>query len=178
MALRLFAERETAAVSMRELADTAGVTVPGLYYHFDSKTDLIRAVLRARGLTSAAGWPEPPKAERVRERIVAEARREFTRLLGEEAFLRFVQREATGGDPDALEVAAGLTDDWRARWREVLAGSVDLDLRVDLEAAAVCVVTFLWAIFVEYLSYGDPRIIDRIDAFAKLVAPGLTGSLS
>jgi AcrR family transcriptional regulator len=163
---------------MRELADTAGVTVPGLYYHFDSKTDLIREVLRARGLTSVADRPEPPEAERVRERIVAEARREFTRLLGEEVFLRFVQREATGGDPDALEVAAGLTDDWRARWREVLAGSVDLDPRVDLEVAAVCVVTFLWAIFVEYLSYDDPRIIDRIDAFAMLVAPGLTGSLS
>ena len=49
-ALRLFAERGTTAVSMRELADAAGVTVPGLYYHFASKADLIREVYRARGL--------------------------------------------------------------------------------------------------------------------------------
>ena len=40
-ALRLFSERGTTAVSMRELADAAGVTVPGLYYHFASKADLI-----------------------------------------------------------------------------------------------------------------------------------------
>ena len=46
-ALRLFAERGTTAVSMRELADAADVTVPGLYYHFASKADLIREVYRA-----------------------------------------------------------------------------------------------------------------------------------
>jgi AcrR family transcriptional regulator len=33
---------------MRELADGAGVTVPGLYYHFDSKAAIAREVYRAR----------------------------------------------------------------------------------------------------------------------------------
>ena len=40
--LRLFSERGTTAVSMRELAEAADVTVPGLYYHFASKAELVR----------------------------------------------------------------------------------------------------------------------------------------
>src|SRR6476620_9790991 len=79
-ALRLYSERGTAAVSMRELAEAAGVTVPGLYYHFASKADLIREVYRARGF--GAGWnPDadfvPPTAGPVTSIIVEQARREF-----------------------------------------------------------------------------------------------------
>ena len=56
-ALSLFSERGTTAVSMRELADAAGLTVPGLYYHFASKADLIRAVYRARSRRRSVGAP-------------------------------------------------------------------------------------------------------------------------
>ena len=61
-ALRLFSERGTAAVSVRELADAAGVTVPGLYYHFASKADLIREVYRAQGIGRAVEDFSPPLA--------------------------------------------------------------------------------------------------------------------
>src|SRR5215831_10303955 len=82
-ALRLFSERGTAAVSVREVADAAGVTVPGLYYHVASKADLIRELYDAHGVR--AGWdPEhdfvPPKARRVADRIAEQAGREFARL--------------------------------------------------------------------------------------------------
>src|SRR5262245_47843145 len=93
-ALRLYSERGTARVSMRELAEAAGVTVPGLYYHFASKAELIRAVYQARGYGREAADFEPPAARTVEERIVEQARTEFARLVGDEEFLRLMQREA------------------------------------------------------------------------------------
>ena len=66
-ALRLFSERGTTAVSMRELADAAGVTVPGLYYHFASKAELVREVYRASGSSANRGRapdPAPIHADR------------------------------------------------------------------------------------------------------------------
>ena len=62
-ALRLFSERGTTAVSMRELADAADLTVPGLYYHFTSKAELIREVYRAR-LRGRGEIPAEPGAGR------------------------------------------------------------------------------------------------------------------
>ena len=66
-ALRLFSERGTTAVSMRELADAAGVTVPGLYYHFASKAELIREVYRAQGFGQEPGEIELPDARAGRD---------------------------------------------------------------------------------------------------------------
>src|SRR5213079_959125 len=56
-ALRLFSERGTSAVSVRELADAADVTVPGLYYHFESKAAVVREVYRARFGVDATPTP-------------------------------------------------------------------------------------------------------------------------
>lgn len=42
---RLFAEKGYAAVGLAEIVTAAGVTKGALYHHFDSKTELFRAVL-------------------------------------------------------------------------------------------------------------------------------------
>jgi AcrR family transcriptional regulator len=44
-ALTLFAERGYEATSMREIAEQLGITKAALYYHFDSKADIVRALL-------------------------------------------------------------------------------------------------------------------------------------
>jgi AcrR family transcriptional regulator len=44
-ALRLFAERHFAAVSVREVADACGINVGLLYYYFKDKDELLRRVL-------------------------------------------------------------------------------------------------------------------------------------
>jgi AcrR family transcriptional regulator len=180
-ALRLFSERGTSAASMRELADASGITVQGLYYHFASKAELISAVYRARGLGAGLepGLPDPSlDAALVRDRIVEQARREFARLVADEEFLRLMQRESALGDEDAREVGHALEGAWRDRWRSVLAGASDVHAGADLAAAADCIPTFLWGLFVEYLNHGDPTVVRRIDAFAALVAPALTGGPS
>ena len=175
-ALRLFAERGTTAVSMRELADTAGVTVPGLYYHFASKADLIREVYRARGFGGApedVALPEPAPIDAI---VVDEAKREFTRFVSEREFLSLMQGEAVLGDEDALAVGRQLAERWRARWVAVLERATDVAPRADLTAAADSIATFLWGLFVEYLRRNDDPVDPRIEQFARLIAPALRGA--
>jgi AcrR family transcriptional regulator len=171
-ALRCFSERGTSRVSVRELAEAAGVTVPGLYYHFGSKSELIRAVYAARA-DAVEGVPDAPVSTTVEGRIVEQAAREFARLVDDAEFLRLMHREAVLGDSDALEVGAGLAVEWRGRWQAVLAGSRDVSRDADLAAAADVISTFLWGLFVEYLNQRDPTVAGRIEAFASLVAAGL-----
>jgi AcrR family transcriptional regulator len=172
-ALRLFSERGTSAVSMRELADAAGVTVPGLYYHFDSKAELIREVYRARFARPEAPV-SVPEAGPIEHLIAEQARREFRGLVEDREFLRLMQREAVLGDEDALAVQATLAAEWRERWQDVLALGTDLDPTVDRVAAADAIATFLWGLFVEHLLRSNPTDEDRIDAFARILAPALT----
>jgi AcrR family transcriptional regulator len=173
VALQRFSERGTSAVSVRELAEAAGVTVPGLYYHFASKAELIRAVYAARGGGGVDGPPDEPVSSTVEGRIVEQSAREFAGLVDDAEFLRLMHREAVLGDPDALEVGAALAAAWRERWQEVLRGAVDVRGDVDLAAAADVIVTFLWGLFVEYLTRRDPTVAGRIEGFAALVTPAL-----
>ncbi len=176
-ALRLFSERGTSGVSMRELADAAEVTVPGVYYHFASKAELIQAVYQARGLGQGVeGDLGPLRSTSVEARVVEQAAREFARLLDDAEFLRLMQREAVLGDADALEVGGALAIAWRERWRDLLNGADDLEPTADVAAAAEVIVTFLWGLFVEYLNHHDPTVAARIEVFARLVAPALTRS--
>ncbi len=46
-AISLFAERGYAATSIREIVEAAGVTKPALYYYFQSKEGIFRAILDA-----------------------------------------------------------------------------------------------------------------------------------
>ena len=176
-ALRLFAERGTTAVSMRELADAADVTVPGLYYHFASKAELIREVYRAQGFGKEPGEIELPEPAPVEAIVVAEARREFNRFIEQREFLSLMQREAVLGDEDALEVGLTLAALWRTRWHAALARATDVAPGADLEVAADCIATFLWGLFVEYLSRDTQTEDRRIEQFARLLAPALRGKV-
>ena len=85
-----------------------------------------------------------------------------------------MQRESVLGDEDARQVGDVLRTQWRERWRLVLAGSADVRTDADLDAAADVIATFLWGLFVEYLNRLDPSVIDRVEPFARLIAPALT----
>jgi AcrR family transcriptional regulator len=161
------------------VADAAGVTVPGLYYHFASKADLIREVYAAHGVTKdwdpAQGFVPPPPGSVV-DRIVAQAEREFARMRANREFLRHMQREDVLGDDDARAVGKELAAAWRARWSEVLEASDDLAPNADVEVAADVIATFLWGLFVQYLSREDDSVNDRIEAFARLIGDALSVS--
>src|SRR3954465_461326 len=69
-ALTLFADQGYDATSMREIAEQLGITKPALYYHFDSKADIVRAMLadteeQVTGLVEwARSQPDPPAVRR------------------------------------------------------------------------------------------------------------------
>lgn len=175
-ALRLFSERGTASVSVRDLAEGAGVTVPGLYYHFASKAELIQAVYQARGMGRSIEELAPdelPRPGLIEARIAEHARQSFVRLVEDEEFLRLMHREAVLGDTDALEVGRVTRERYRARWQTVLYDSADVAAGAELAAAADVITTFLWGLFVEYLNHHDPAVVGRIDDFARMIAPSL-----
>lgn len=69
-AVSLFATRGYAATSTREIVAAAGVTKPALYYYFDSKEGIFRAILEeAERLTSEVLRAGGPATGPVRERI-------------------------------------------------------------------------------------------------------------
>jgi AcrR family transcriptional regulator len=175
-ALRLFSERGTASVSVRDLAEAARVTVPGLYYHFASKADLIQAVYQARGMGRSIEELAPdelPRRGPIEGRIAEHARWSFARLVEDEEFLRLMHREAVLGDTDALEVGRVMGERYRARWQTVLSDSTDVAADAEVAAAADVIATFLWGLFVEYLNHHDPSVSGRIDDFARMIAPSL-----
>ena len=172
-ALRLFSERGTTGVSMRELADAADVTVPGLYYHFASKAELVRAVYRER--IEREPWEAPDPAT-IRQLIVEQASREFARFLDDLDFLRLMHRESVLGDPDAREVGAALDAEWRERWHQALLLGTDLAPDADVGAATDVLTTFLWGLFVEHLHRPERAIDLRIRDLARVLGPALTGA--
>jgi len=58
IALRLFADKGYDATSMREIAEHLGITKAALYYHFDSKADIVRAMLAdtEKRVAELAAW--------------------------------------------------------------------------------------------------------------------------
>jgi AcrR family transcriptional regulator len=174
-ALRLFSERGTTAVSMRELADAADVTVPGLYYHFSSKADLIRAVYRER--VEREPWVAPDPAP-VQQLIVEQASRELSRFLDDYDFHRLMHREASLGDSDARAEGAALDSQWRERWHQTLLLGTDLAPDADVEAATDVLTTFLWGLFVEYLRRPKRPVDRRVRDLARVLGPALTGTRS
>jgi AcrR family transcriptional regulator len=170
-ALALFSERGTTAVSMRELADAAGVTVPGLYYHFDSKAALIRALYRER--VDREPWEAPAPAP-VQQLVVEQASRELSRFLDDYDFLRLMHHEASVGDPDAREVGAALDAEWRERWRQTLLLGTDLAPEADVDAATDVLTTFLWGLFIEHLRRPARPVDGRIRDLARVIGPALT----
>ena len=173
-ALSLFSERGTTAVSMRELADAAGVTVPGLYYHFASKAELVRAVYRER--IEREPWERARIPRRYSRLIVEQASREFARFVDDYDFLRLMQRESVLGDPDARAVGTALDAEWRERWHQALLLGTDLTPDADVEAATDVLTTFLWGLFVEHLRQAERPVDERIRDLARVLVPALTGT--
>jgi AcrR family transcriptional regulator len=70
-ALTLFAEKGYEATSMREIAEQLGITKAALYYHFESKADIVRTMLAEteRHVSELAAWTrrQPPGPELARD---------------------------------------------------------------------------------------------------------------
>jgi AcrR family transcriptional regulator len=73
VALALFAEKGYDATSMREIAGELGITKAALYYHFESKADIVRAMLAETEtrLTGLVDWARAqPSTPELRSEVI------------------------------------------------------------------------------------------------------------
>ncbi|WP_248958584.1 TetR/AcrR family transcriptional regulator [Sphaerisporangium perillae] len=97
IALKLFTEQGYEATSLREIAETLGVTKAALYYHFKTKDDIVASLAEDRqaAVERLLKWAQDQPR-------TIETRREFVRRYADEvygghhhAFTRFMERNQT-----------------------------------------------------------------------------------
>lgn len=134
-ATRAFARAGFAATSLDDIAAEARISRVILYRHFDSKTDLYRAVLdRARDRLAAAVGTSDYSADTVATLLGAAAadpdgfRLLFQHAAREPEFRSDVDRMRASAEEIAYRQLAPLVDDpvW-ARWASQLAPAVTID---------------------------------------------------
>lgn len=104
-ATRLFVEHGYHGISMREIAEQAGVSKAGLYYHFRDKEDLFLAILTANieqieAIVAQARSQEPTTRARI-TRILTEI---GARAPEQRAIIRLASQELSQLSPQARQI--------------------------------------------------------------------------
>jgi AcrR family transcriptional regulator len=102
--LRLFSERGFARTTVRDIARQAGITDAAIYYHFDSKRELLEALVEERGfLTSLENLAQVEPHLPISEMLLWMAAGAVNIMDENRDFLRLIIMEGLGGDDAALE---------------------------------------------------------------------------
>ena len=111
--LRLFSERGFARTTVRDIARQAGITDAAIYYHFESKRELLEALVEERGFVASLQNLERVEAELpLPDMILWMAGGAITIMDQNRDFLRLIIMEGLGGDEAALEQYSRLLDLW------------------------------------------------------------------
>jgi AcrR family transcriptional regulator len=124
--LRLFSERGFARTTVRDIARQAGITDAAIYYHFESKRDLLDALVDERGFLNnlenlARLQPDAP----LQETLHWTARGAIHIMDENRDFLRLIIMEGLGGDEAALEQYDRLIGLWERALTAVLTRYAD-----------------------------------------------------
>ena len=119
--LRLFSERGFARTTVRDIARQAGITDAAIYYHFESKRDVLDALVEERGFLNnlenlARLQPDAP----LQETLHWTARGAIHIMDENRDFLRLIIMEGLGGDEAALEQYDRLIGLWERALTAVL----------------------------------------------------------
>jgi AcrR family transcriptional regulator len=113
--LSLFSRQGFARTTVRDIARQAGITDAAIYYHFDSKRDLLEALVEERGFLTAFQNLERVEAEMpVQEMVQWMAAGAVNLMDANRDFLRLITMEGLGGDEAALEQYTRLMDLWES----------------------------------------------------------------
>jgi len=119
--LRLFSERGFARTTVRDIARQAGLTDAAIYYHFDSKRELLEALVEERGfLNSLQNLARLQADAPLQETLHWTARGAIAIMDDNRDFLRLVIMEGLGGDEAALEQYDRLLGLWENALSSVL----------------------------------------------------------
>lgn len=124
--LRLFSERGFARTTVRDIAREAGITDAAIYYHFESKRDVLEALVEERGFLASLQQLEHVATDLpLGETLLWMARGAINIMDENRDFLRLIIMEGLGGDEAALEQYQRLTNRWESGLAAVLARYVD-----------------------------------------------------
>ena len=119
--LRLFSERGFARTTVRDIARQAGITDAAIYYHFDSKQELLEALVEERGFLSSLQNLARLQADApLKETLHWTARGAINIMDQNRDFLRLIIMEGLGGDEAALEQYGRLLGLWEDALTSVL----------------------------------------------------------
>ena len=119
--LSLFSERGFARTTVRDIARQAGITDAAIYYHFDSKRELLEALVEERGFLSSLQNLERIAADLpLQETLTWTARGAINLMDDNRDFLRLIIMEGLGGDDAALEQYDRLIGLWESATATVL----------------------------------------------------------
>jgi AcrR family transcriptional regulator len=119
--LRLFSERGFARTTVRDIARQAGITDAAIYYHFESKRELLDALVEERGFLHSLQNLERLTADLpLRDTVIWMARGAINLMDDNREFLRLIIMEGLGGDEAAIEQYRRLIDLWEKALRVVL----------------------------------------------------------
>jgi AcrR family transcriptional regulator len=119
--LRLFSERGFARTTVRDIARQAGITDAAIYYHFESKRDLLEALVEERGFLAGLKQLEQVAAELPLEETLSWMARGAVNIMDDNRdFLRLIIMEGLGGDESAIEQYRHLIDLWESALGAVL----------------------------------------------------------
>lgn len=178
-AARAFVQKGYEATTLQEIAEAAGMQAGSLYYHFDSKEQLLEAVfdigmrrvVEAARRAVAALPPDAPFADRLTAAIAAH----LELLLGQgdytSANIRIFGQAPAGVQARQLELREAYGEWWRALLEE---GRARGELRADADLSLVRMLLFgamNWAIEWYDPAHGPIRKI--ADEASALVLRGL-----
>lgn len=133
--LRLFSERGFARTTVRDIAHEAGITDAAIYYHFQSKREVLEALVEERGFVAGLQRLEQVSADMPLEETLQWMARGAVNIMDDNRdFLRLIFMEGLGGDDTALEQYRRLIDMWERSLTHVLERYAERGL---LPAAAV-----------------------------------------
>src|SRR5712691_9609508 len=119
--LSLFSERGFARTTVRDIARQAGITDAAIYYHFDSKQELLEALVEERGFLSSLQNLARLQADApLIETLHWTARGAINIMDQNRDFLRLIIMEGLGGDEAALEQYGRLLGLWEDALTSVL----------------------------------------------------------
>ncbi len=178
--LRLFSERGFARTTVRDIARQAGITDAAIYYHFQSKRELLEALVEERGFINSLRElgrvsADLPLLETLRWMV-----RGAINIMDENReFLRLIIMEGLGGDEAAIEQYQRLASLWESGLASVLNRYVDKGElpRNDVQAVARQVIYTILMAFQDSLlgRHISPQATpaERRDALAAFVSLAL-----
>lgn len=119
--LRLISERGFARTTVRDIAQEAGITDAAIYYHFQSKREILEALVEERGFVAGLQQLERVSADLPLEETLLWMAHGAINIMDENRdFLRLIFLEGLAGDESALDQYSHLTNLWESALTAVL----------------------------------------------------------